>query len=110
MNTKRIWRREVEEKRGRTRVPADFYAVELSEGGRYLRRITNISGDGLLLHSPLADEQPGQVIHLELPLRRGETPLTVEGEVVYVTDRGQVGVHVTSTRLPVDGLGGLEAL
>ena len=109
MNTMRIWRREVEEKRGRTRVPADFYAVELSEGGRYLRRITNISGDGLLLHSPLADEQPGQVIHLELPLR-GETPLTVEGEVVYVTDRGQVGVRVTSTRLPVEGLGGLEAL
>jgi PilZ domain len=110
MNTKRIWRREVEEKRGRARVPADFYAVELSEGGRYLRRITNISGNGLLLQSPLADEQPGQVIHLELPLRRGETPLTVEGEVVYVTDRGQVGVHVTSTRLPVDGLGGIEAL
>jgi hypothetical protein len=110
MITKRIWRRDLEEKRGLGRVPADFYAVELSQGGRYLRRITNISGDGLLLQSPLADEQPGQVIHLELPRQRGESPLRVEGEVVYVTDSGQVGVHVTSTRLQVDGLGGREAL
>jgi|ERR1017187_513317 hypothetical protein len=110
MNTKRIWRRDLEEKRGLGRVPADFYAVELSEGGRYLRRITNMSGDGLLLQSPLADEQPGQVIHLELPRQRGESPLRVQGEVVYVTDSGQVGVHVTSTRLPVEGLGGREAL
>jgi hypothetical protein len=110
MRTKRIWRRDVEEKRGRQRVPADFYAVALTEGARYLRRVTNVSGDGLLLESPLADEQPGQVVDLELPRRRGESPLRVRGEVVYVTDAGRVGVHVTSARLPVDSLGGREAL
>lgn len=100
----------MEEKRGLGRVPADFYAVELAEGARYLRRVTNMSGDGLLIESPLGDELPGQTVDLELPRQRGETPLRVQGEVVYVTDRGQVGVHVTSTRLPVDALGGLEAL
>jgi PilZ domain len=100
----------VEEKRGLGRVPADFYAVELAKGARYLRRVTNISGDGLLIESPLGDELPGQMVDLELPRQRGETPLRVQGEVVYVTDRGQVGVHVTSTRLPVDALGGREAL
>lgn len=110
MRTKRIWRRDVEEKRERRRVPADFYAVELSNGGRYLRRVTNVSGDGLLFQSPLADERPGHVVDLELPRRRGESPLRVQGQVVYVTDRGQVGVHVTSTRLPVEDLGGHEAL
>lgn len=110
MRTKRIWRRDVEEKRGRRRVPADFYAVELSQGARYLRRVTNMSGDGLLIESPLADELPGQMVDLELPRRRGESPLRIQGEVVYVTDQGQVGVHVTSTRLPVDTLGGREAL
>src|SRR5450432_4097252 len=110
MTTKRMWRRDLEEKRGRARIPADFYAVEVNEGGRYLRRVTNVSGDGLLIESPLADEQPGQTVDLELPRQRGETPLRVQGEVVYVTEQGRVGVHVTSTRLPVDALGGLEAL
>jgi PilZ domain len=110
MTTKRIWRREVEEKRGLGRVPTDFYAVELSEGGRYLRRVTNVSEDGLLIQSPLADERPGQRVEFELPRQRGESPLRVQGEVIYVTERGQVGVHVTSTRLPVEALGGLEAL
>jgi hypothetical protein len=34
----------------------------------------------------------------------------VQGEGVYVKDDGRVGVHVTSARLPVDVLGGREAL
>lgn len=110
MRTKRIWRRDLEEKRGLGRVPANFYAIELAKGARTLRRVTNMSGDGLLIESPLADELPGQMVDLELPRQRGETPLRVQGQVVYVTDRGQVGVHVTSTRLPVDALGGREAL
>ena len=110
METKRIWLRNLEEKRVERRVPADFYAVELSEGARYLRRVTNVSGDGLLIESPLGDEQPGQTVDLELPRLEGEEPLRVQGEVVYVKDDGKVGVRVTSAPLPVDALGGREAL
>ena len=40
----------------------------------------------------------------------GEEPLRVQGEVVYVKDDGKVGVRVTSAPLPVDALGGREAL
>lgn len=110
METKRIWRRELEEKRVERRVPADFYAVELSEGARYLRKVTNVSGDGLLIESPLGDERPGQTVDLELPRLEGEEPLRVQGEVVYVKDDGKVGVRVTSSPLPVAELGGREAL
>jgi hypothetical protein len=106
MNTKRVWRRAIEEKRGGTRVAADFYAVEVQEGARYLRRVQNVSHDGLLLESPLGDEVPGEALALELPQRESEEPLWVEGEVVYVTNDGRVGVHVTSSTLPVDELGG----
>ena len=62
MNTKRIWRRDVEERRGGRRVAADFYAIELDGGARYLRRVTNVSADGLLLENPLADGRPGQIV------------------------------------------------
>ena len=110
MLTKRIWRRDVEEKRERRRVPADFYAVEVAQGARYLRRITNVSDGGLLMESPLRDERPGQIIDLELPQQEGESPLRVQGEVVYVTEDGRVGIHVTSRLLPVEVLGGEEAL
>jgi hypothetical protein len=109
MRTKRIWKRDLEEKRGGRRVAADFYAVEVSDGGRYLRKVSNVSDDGLLMESPLGDERPGQTVDLELP-RAGEEPLRVQGEVVYVKDDGRVGVHVTSAQLPVDTLGGREAL
>jgi len=46
---------------------ADFYAIELVGTGRYLRRVANVSGDGLLLETPLADETPGQRLDLVLP-------------------------------------------
>ena len=109
MATKRIWKRELEEKRGRRRLPADFYAIELAGGARYLRHIANISNDGLLMESPLADERPGQAIELELPQRKSPEPLRVKGEVVYVKDDGRVGLHVTSSLLPVDALGGSDS-
>ena len=98
------------EKRERRRQPADFYAIELAEGARYLRHIANVSHDGLLMESPLADERPGQQLELELPQRQSPEPLRVTGEVVYVTDDGRVGIHVTSSPLPVDALGGSESL
>lgn len=110
MTTKRMWRRDLEEKRGRNRVPVDFYAIQLAEGARYLRRVANISNGGLLMQSPLGDERPGQKVALELPQREGDEPLRVEGEVVYVTRDGRVGIHVTSSPLPVEDLGGRESL
>ena len=91
------------------RRPADFYGVELSHGGRYLRKITNVSRDGLLLENPLGDEQPGQIIELELPRLSAAHPITrVRGEVVYVTPEGNVGVKRldSSKPLEVDRLGG----
>jgi hypothetical protein len=120
MNTKRIWRREVEERRGERRVAADFYAIEVDGGARYLRRVTNVSADGLLLENPLADDRPGQIVELALPLTRGGEndnagapteaeaggEVRVQAEVVYVTDDGHVGLRVTSQSLPVDELGG----
>jgi hypothetical protein len=126
MDTKRIWRRYVEERRGGRRVAADFYAIELQGGARYLRRVANVSPDGLLLENPLADELPGQIVELALPLGKlsgndnaggpeeagaaaeAETgrELRVLAEVVYVTADGHVGLRVTSDRLPVDELGG----
>ena len=51
----------VEERRTGRRFTADFYAVELSGSGRYLRRVRNVSDDGLLLENPLADAFPGVV-------------------------------------------------
>jgi hypothetical protein len=105
-----MWRRDIQEKRGRRRQPADFYAIELAGGARYLRHVANVSNDGLLMESPLADERPGQQLELELPQRESIEPLRVKGEVVYVTDDGRVGIHVTSSSLPVDALGGSESL
>ena len=124
MNTKRIWRREVEERRGERRVAADFYAIELDGGARYLRRVTNVSADGLLLENPLADGRPGQIVELALPIGRGsdndngavgtagegDREVRVQAEVVYVTDDGHVGLRVTSQSLPVDELGGILPL
>jgi len=100
----------LEEKRGRRRVPTDFYAIELAEGARYLRHIANVSNDGLLMESPLADERPGQEVELELPQRKSSEPLRVKGEVVYVMRDGRVGIHVKSPPLIVESLGGSESL
>jgi hypothetical protein len=105
-----MWKRELEEKRGRQRLPADFYAIELAAGARYLRHIANVSNDGLLMESPLADERPGQELELELPQQKSREPLRVKGEVVYVTEDGRVGIHITSQQLPVEALGGSESL
>jgi hypothetical protein len=117
MNTKRIWRRDVEERRGDRRVAADFYAIELDGGARYLRRVANVSADGLLLENPLGDDRPGEILELALPVGKasgndnsGEAgegqEMRVRAEVVYVTMDGHVGLRVTSEPLPVDELGG----
>jgi PilZ domain len=110
MQTKRNWRPILGEKREKRRISADFYAVEVADGARYLRKVSNVSGDGLLMESPLGDERPGQRVDLELPRLEGEPPLRVEGKVVYVKEDGRVGVHVISMPLPVAALGGREVL
>src|SRR5215831_7839043 len=112
MNTKRFWAPSFDDRRARRRVSANFYAIELAGGGRYLRRVENVSRDGLLLQSPLGDETPGQIVELELPRGAQNEPVRVKTEVVYVTREGQVGVRrLDSTApLPVEALGGRETL
>jgi len=113
MNTKRFWAPPTEDRRSRHRLAADFYGVELSNGGRYLRRITNVSRDGLRLENPLGDEQPGQIIELELPRIGADDPVTrVKAEVVHVSPEGNVGLRrLESTKpLDVEELGGDIAL
>src|SRR3954464_15337470 len=104
MNTKRIWPGDLQDRRGGRRVAADFYAIELDGGARYLRRVTNVSADGLLLENPMADGRPGQIVELALPLGgsqndnaglgadpEGDREVRVQAEVVYVTQDGHVG-------------------
>ncbi|MDB4981220.1 MAG: hypothetical protein JWM82_1972 [Myxococcales bacterium] len=112
MNTKRFWSPAADDRRARRRMPASFYAVELSGSGRYLRRVENVSRDGLLLASPFSDEQPGQIVELELPQGAQKEPVRITTEVVYVTSQGQVGVRRldTSSPLPIEALGGRESL
>jgi hypothetical protein len=112
MNTKRFWSPSVDDRRARRRVSANFYAIELAGGGRYLRRVENVSRDGLLLQSPLGDETPGQIVELELPRGPQSEPVRVKTEVVYVTSGGQVGVRRldSTSPLPVEALGGRESL
>jgi hypothetical protein len=112
--TMRFWGPVFDDRRARTRVAADFYAIELAGGGRYLRRVRNVSRDGLLLESPFADERPGQTVELELPRPRPAHPLRVTAKVVRVMPQGgiaQIAVRRVEPGepLPAD-LGGRESL
>jgi len=101
------------ERRRLRRHPADFYGVEVVGGNRYLRRISNVSRNGLLLVNPLGDERPGQIIDLELPRRApAQAPSRVQFEVIYVTPAGKVGVRLAEPAEPlaVEDLGGPIAL
>jgi hypothetical protein len=113
MITKRFWGPHSDERRARVRVSADFYAIELADGGgRYLRRVSNVSRDGLAFENPLADERLGQVVELELPRGADDEPMRFRGEVVRVTAKGQVGVRRLDADqpLPLEDLGGHETL
>jgi len=115
MKTQKIWTHDVKtdrpERRVRRRVAANFYAIELVGGARYLRRVENVSGDGLLIETPLGDETPGQRLDLVLPRGEDSPPLQVSAEVVNVRPGGRVGLRVlTAAPLPVESLGGSVAL
>jgi hypothetical protein len=118
MLTKRFWapltsKLGSSDRRRLWRHPADFYGVEVVDGNRYLRRISNVSRNGLLLVNPLGDERPGQIIDLELPRRPpAKVPSRLKFEVVYVTPAGKVGVRLLDSgdALEVEDLGGPIAL
>jgi hypothetical protein len=101
MVTKRFWGPAIEDRRAEQRLPADFYGVELVDGARYLRKITNVSGTGLQFENRLGGDRQGELVEFELPHRAGETPVRVMGEVVRVSTNGKVAVRIDST-LPVD--------
>ena len=118
MLTKRFWaplssKSGSPDRRRLRRHPADFYGVEVVGENRYLRRISNVSRNGLLLVNPLGDERPGQVIDLELPrLSAGHLPARLQFEVIYVTPAGKVGVQRLDSAEPleIEELGGPIAL
>lgn len=92
MVTKRFWGPANPDRRSLGRRAVDFYAVELSHGGRYLRRIRNVSGTGLLLEDHMNTQRPGEIMELELP-RTDSVPIRMQAEVVRVTRGGQVGLR-----------------
>jgi hypothetical protein len=108
MMTKRFWGPALNDRRLVERRPVDFYAVEVSHGGRYLRRISNVSGSGLLLEDRLTTRRPGAIVELELP-RPDNGPVRVKAEVVRVTRGGQVGLRALEGER-LYGLGGSVAL
>jgi hypothetical protein len=100
----RFWGPANPDRRSVGRKPADFFAIELSQGGRYLHRIKNISRTGLLMEDPLRVQRPGQIMDLLLP-RRDTEPVRVKAQVVRVTKAGHIGLKALgNTRLY--GLGG----
>lgn len=104
MNTLRFWGPANPDRRSVDRNPVDFYAVELSQGGRYLRKIKNVSRTGLLLEDGLQMQRPGQVMELLLP-RPDTVPMRIKAEVVRVTNAGQVGLKALGGQR-LFGLGG----
>jgi hypothetical protein len=103
MMTKRFWGPAFDDRRGVKREAVDFYAIELLNGARYLRRICNVSGSGLLIEDRLTVQKPGAIVHLELPRPEGE-PIKVDAQVVRVI-RGGVGVRALGGT-SLEGLGG----
>ncbi len=92
MITQRFWGAAIKDRRSVGRRTVDYYAVEVSHGGRYLRRIMNISRTGLLLEDRLGAQPAGAIMELELP-RGNSLPVRVQAEVVRVTTAGQVGLR-----------------
>jgi hypothetical protein len=104
MITKKFWNPDNSDRRSVGRRAVNFYGVELSHGGRYLRKITNVSRSGLLLEDKLRLRRPGQIIELLLP-RPDNAPVRVQAEVIRVTRGGQLGLKALGGQR-LYGLGG----
>lgn len=104
MITKRFWGPASLDRRSVGRHAVDFYAIELSHGGRYLRRISNISKNGLLLEDRLNAQRLGGIMELELP-RPGTSPVRVKAEIVRIARGGQLGLRALGGQ-GLSGMGG----
>jgi hypothetical protein len=104
MVTKRFWGPASPDRRSVGRRTVDFYAIELSHGGRYLRRISNISKNGLLLEDRLNTHRPGGIMELELP-RLGGSPVRLKAEIVRIAAGGHLGLRALDGQ-GMAGLGG----
>ncbi len=104
MTTNRFWGPANPDRRSVGRRTVDFYAIELSHGGRYLRRISNISNNGLLLEDRLNAQRLGGIMELEVP-RPGGTPVRVKAEIVRIARGGQLGLRALDGQ-GLSGMGG----
>ncbi|MEO5767017.1 MAG: PilZ domain-containing protein [Polyangia bacterium] len=104
MTTKRFWGPANPDRRSVGRRSVDFYAIEVANGGRYLRRITNLSRTGLLMEDRMNTQQPGAIMELELP-RPDAVPVRLKAEVVRVTSGGHVALRALGGKR-FHGLGG----
>jgi hypothetical protein len=103
MITKKFWG-QAKDRRSVERRPVDFYAIEVENGARYLRRITNLSLTGLLMEDRMNTQRPGAIMELELP-RPDAVPVRLKAEVVRVTPAGQVALRSLGGQ-GLHGLGG----
>jgi hypothetical protein len=94
-----------DDRRSMRRQPVDFYAIELANGARYLRRICNVSSGGLLMEDRLTFQKPGSIVRIQLP-RLDRSPVTVNAEVVRVTRDGGVALRALEGAA-LEGLGGV---
>jgi PilZ domain len=107
MDTLRFWKLAsggIGDRRLVLRQRVNFYGVEVSGGARYLRKIRNLSRQGMMMEDRLAFQQPGAILELELP-RRQQQPLRVRAQVVRVSGRGEVGLRTLDAPL-LDDVGG----
>jgi hypothetical protein len=100
----RFWGPALEDRRSVRRQPADFFAVELSHGARYLRRVCNVSASGLLMEDRFSFKKLGTVMRLELP-RVDQEPVTVNAQVVRITRDGGIALRAIDGAA-LEGLGG----
>jgi PilZ domain len=95
MNTLRFWNLTaggVVDRRLGSRHRVNLYGVEICDGVRYLRKIRDLSRQGMMMEDRLVFQQPGAILELELP-RRQQQPLRVRAEVVRVNNQGEVGLR-----------------
>lgn len=107
MNTQRFWNVTVGgvgDRRLGSRHRVNLYGVEVSEGVRYLRKIRDLSEQGMMMEDRLVFQEPGAILELELP-RHQQPPLRVRAQVVRVSRQGEVGLRTLGAP-SLDDVGG----